>query len=187
MTDTGLSWFGSQYLNRSHEHALMPAGGGYFTSMAKNHRIPCQGIHLRPLQRCQFSCIFLTYTLKKHKRSFPGIYMGKILSLLSYRASVCWNLFPSRQEFGQSSEYNSVLTEHASELQPTNIYMIWMNSFFPTLTFSHTMTVTSVIFLSCRSAVFDRGFWHYHSRIYFVSLSLFLSMSWELTSAPRTF
>ena len=32
MTDTGLSWFGSQYLNRSHEHALMPAGGGYFTS-----------------------------------------------------------------------------------------------------------------------------------------------------------
>ena len=33
MTDTGLSWFGSQYLNRSHEHALMPAGGGYFTSL----------------------------------------------------------------------------------------------------------------------------------------------------------
>ena len=33
MTDTGLSWFGSQYLNRSHEHALMPAGGGYFTSV----------------------------------------------------------------------------------------------------------------------------------------------------------
>ena len=32
MTDTGLSWFGSQYLNRSHEHALMPAGGGYFAS-----------------------------------------------------------------------------------------------------------------------------------------------------------
>ena len=32
MTDTGLSWFGSQYLNRSHGHALMPARGGYFTS-----------------------------------------------------------------------------------------------------------------------------------------------------------
>ena len=53
MTDTGFSWFGSQYLNRSHEHALMPAGGGYFTSNNNKHNQLLLSFDLSATDECK--------------------------------------------------------------------------------------------------------------------------------------